>query len=338
MASKKIVAVIGGGAAGMMASFAAAQEGCHVILLEKNVRLGRKMLITGKGRCNITNECTVPQLVKSMVGNGKFLYSAFSNFSAEDTMNWFQNGGVPLKTERGQRVFPESDRSSDIVSFMERKLRKAGVDVRFHAEVKEICVTDGAVSGVRTEGKVIPAAAVILATGGVSYPLTGSTGDGYKMAEALDHQINPCFPALVPLVVKEDWVQDLEGLSLRNAEVTIQRGQKILGREFGEMVFTNFGLSGPVILTLSRLCGAHFLKNPKEPLGLSINLKPALTEEQLDSRLLRDFDTYPKRNYRTLLEGLLPKKLIPVFVILSGIDPWKQGHQLNREDRKTIRR
>ncbi len=336
--TKKTIVVIGGGAAGMMASYAGAEQGCHVILLEKNVRLGRKMLITGKGRCNITNECTVPQLVKSMVGNGKFLYSAFSNFSAEDTIGWFSRGGVPLKTERGQRVFPQSDRSADIVNFMERKLRRAGADVRFHAEAKELCVKNNTVTGVRlADHKIVSADAVILATGGISYPLTGSTGDGYVMAERLGHTVNPRFPALVPLVVKEPWIKELEGLSLRNIEVSVKRREKILGKEFGEMVFTDDGLSGPVILTLSRFCSVHFLEHPEEPLALSINLKPALSEKQLDGRLLREFDIHPKRNYRTLLEELLPKKLIPVFVILSGIDPWKQGNQLNRNDRKTIR-
>lgn len=336
MDKNKIVFVIGGGASGMMAAITAAKEGCHVFLLEKNSRLGKKMLITGKGRCNITNDVSVGSLVKAMVGNGKFLYGAFSAFSAEDTMAWFQEKGVALKTERGQRVFPQSDDAKDIVAAMERELHTANVKIEYQKEVKGLVVKEGKIIGVKTAEKAYGADAVILATGGASYPLTGSTGDGYHMAKAVGHYIEPITPALVPLVVKEKDVKDLEGLSLRNVELKIKYGEEVMGKEFGEMVFTDFGLSGPVVLTLSRLCGKHFAANPKIPLTAVFDLKPALTTEQLDLRLQRDFDTHPKRNYQTILEDLLPKKLIPIFVVRSGIDPWTKVHELNREKRKTI--
>ncbi|MEG0874658.1 MAG: NAD(P)/FAD-dependent oxidoreductase [Clostridiales bacterium] len=332
----KTIIVIGGGPGGMMSAYAAAKNGHHVVLLEKNVRLGKKMLITGKGRCNVTNDAPVNELVKAMVGNGKFLYGAFSDFSSEDTMAWFTDGGVPLKVERGQRVFPVSDISGDIVGCMERQLAKVGVEVKSQTTAGKIIVQDGVAVGVKADGRIINADAVVIATGGVSYPRTGSTGDGYKLAQNVGHTIKPVFPALVPLVVKESYVGDLEGLSLRNAEISIKSNGKVLGKDFGEMVFTDVGMSGPVILTLSRICAKHFSEQPHEPLDLTINLKPALTEEQLDLRLQRDYDSYPKRNYSTLLQELLPKKMIPVFVQLSQIDPWKQGNQINKQDRKVI--
>lgn len=334
--AKNTVAVIGGGPGGMMAAWAAADSGAPVILWEKNRRLGRKMLISGKGRCNVTNNCSVSELVKAMVGNGKFLYGAFSDFSPADAMNWLTQGGVELKTERGNRVFPVSDQASSIVDAMAQRLEDVGVKVELGVDVEKLSIENDSVTGVVIKGRTIPVGAVVVATGGLSYPATGCTGAGYELAAQAGHSIKPLYPALVPLVVREKYVEDLEGLSLRNAEIILKHGSKVLGREFGEMVFTDFGVSGPVILTLSHLAGKHFLSQPQEPLELKINLKPALTSEQLDQRLLRDFDTYPKRNYSTLLQGLLPKKLIPVFVTLSGIDPWKQGHQLNRADRKII--
>lgn len=334
--SGKPLVVIGGGPGGMMSAWAGAEAGAEVILLEKNHRLARKMLITGKGRCNVTNNSPVGDLVKAMCGNGKFLYGAFNNFSPEDTMAWLEDSGVPLKTERGKRVFPISDKSGDIVEAMNRRLAEAGVSLWLNSPVKAILSQSNTITGVDLGHKKIEAGAVIIATGGLSYPATGSTGEGYTLAKQGGHTIKPTYPALVPLVVKEKYVQDLEGLSLRNAEIILKDKDRILAKEFGEMVFTNNGLSGPVILTISHLAGKHFLENPETPLSLAINLKPALSGEQLEQRLLRDFEDYSKRSYTNLLQGLLPRKMIPVFIKLSAIDGEKQGHQLTREDRKTI--
>ncbi|MDO4542836.1 MAG: NAD(P)/FAD-dependent oxidoreductase [Bacillota bacterium] len=335
MAPKTIV-VIGGGPGGIMAAWAGANAGSEVILLEKNKRLGRKLLITGKGRCNVTNNSSVGDLVKAMVGNGKFLYGAFNDFSAADTIAWLEESGVALKTERGKRVFPLSDRSGDIVEAMERRLKEAKVSLSYNAAVTGLIIKDGAVAGVNLGKEALEAGAVIIATGGLSYPATGSTGDGYKLAQAAGHSLVPPYPALVPLLVKEKYVAELEGLSLRNAEILLKKNGKVLAKDFGEMVFTDFGLSGPVILTISHLAGKHFSEPKAKPLELTINLKPALSYEQLDQRLLRDFASHSKRSYKTLLQDLLPKKLIPVFIRLSGIDPAKEGNQLNREDRKMI--
>ncbi len=332
----KFLAVIGGGPAGMMAAWAGASIGAKVILLEKNSRLGRKMLITGKGRCNVTNNAPVADLVKALVGNGKFLYGALSEFTAADTMSWFKESGVELKTERGKRVFPLSDKSSDIVDAMAKRLRDAGVFIKCETEVKDIIIEDNTVTALKLQDRTIAVGGVIIATGGISYPATGSTGDGYKFALKAGHTIKDTYPALVPLVVREKYISALEGLSLRNAEIILKEDNRLLGKDFGEMVFTDFGLSGPVILSLSHLAGKHFLDNPQKSLSLSINLKPALSEEQLDQRLLRDFERYPKRGYKALLQGLLPQKLIPIFIELSGIEPDKKGNQLSREDRKKI--
>lgn len=336
--STKPLVVIGGGPGGMMAAWAGAAAGAEVILLEKHHRLGRKMLITGKGRCNVTNNSPVGDLVKAMCGNGKFLYGAFNNFSPEDTMAWLEETGVPLKTERGKRVFPQSDKSEDIVEAMTRRLAESGVSLCLNSPAKAILSQSGSITGVDLSYKKIEAGAAVIATGGLSYPATGSTGDGYTLAKQGGHTIKPTYPALIPLVVKENYVGELEGLSLRNAEIILKDKDKVLAREFGEMVFTDNGLSGPVILTISHLAGKHFLATPEKTLSLTINLKPALSQEQLEQRLLRDFEAYSKRTYTNLLQGLLPRKMIPVFTRLSDIDGDKQGNQLTREDRKTILR
>lgn len=332
------VIVIGGGPAGMMAALSCQQEGCPTVLLEKNTQLGKKMRIAGKGRCNITNDCSLTTLVNNMPGGGKFLYSAFTALPPSAVMALFTEAGVPLKVERGQRVFPVSDQSSDIVNCLERQIRKAGVDIRFHSKVDALHLKDDIVDGVILAGRLYRGGAVIIATGGLSYPLTGSDGDGYRWAEQAGHRIVPTFPSLVPLVVRERYAADLEGLSLRNVTVRISDEHTVLTSAFGELVFTSFGLSGPAILTASRACAYHFQQRPTAPLSLSLDLKPALDDKQLDQRLQRDFDTYAKRKYATILEQLLPRKMIPTFVVLSGIDPWKQGHQLNKQDRQTIRR
>ena len=335
---EKRAIVIGGGPAGMMASYMIAKNGVAVTLLEKNKKLGKKMLIAGKGRCNVTNDCDMNAFLENMPGNGKFLYSAFKNFSAADVQSWFEENGVPLKVERGDRVFPVSDRSADIVSCMERQLRRAGVKVEFLAEAKEILYEEDRVEAVKTtDRRIFPADAVLVATGGRSYPLTGSTGDGYAFAEKSGHTIVPVFPSLVPLTVAEDYVKRLEGLSLRNVTVTLYRGNKMMESRFGEMVFTGDGLSGPVILSASRAASLHFVSE-KEPLPLKIDLKPALSEKQLEERLLRDFEAFSKKDFRHIAEGLLPRKLIPVFLELCGVDPYRKGHQMTKEDRKKILR
>lgn len=330
--------VIGGGPAGMMAAYIIAKNDIPVVLLEKNVKLGKKMLIAGKGRCNLTNDSDINAFMANMPGNGKFLYSAYRRFSAQDVKNWFDSHGVPLKTERGDRVFPVSDRSVDIVSCLERQLRKAGAKVEFLSEAAEIVYREDAVEGVRVNHRLIPAAVVLVATGGLSYPLTGSTGDGYRFAEAAGHSVTPRFPSLVPLTVAEEDVRQLEGLSLRNVAVTLKDGDHVLDHRFGELVFTGDGLSGPVILSASRAAALHFTKAPAKSLRLVLDLKPALTEKQLNDRLLRDFESFSKRSYIRILEELLPRKMIPVFAKRSGVDPVKSGHQLTKEDRKTVLR
>ena len=334
---QKKAIVIGGGPAGMMASYMLSKSGVEVTLLEKKKKLGQKMLIAGKGRCNVTNDCDMQTFLDHMPGNGKFLYSAYKAFTSADVQAWFEENGVPLKVERGNRVFPESDRSQDIVSCMERQIRKAGTKVEFLSEVTEILCTGEKVIGVSVGSRMLFADAGLGATGGVSYPWTGSTGDGYEFAKTCGHTVTPILPSLVPLTVGEEYVQRLEGLSLRNVAVNIYRGDKRMESRFGEMVFTSDGLSGPVILTASRSVAQYFATEA-EPLRLTIDLKPALTEKQLDERLLRDFEEFSKRDFRHIAEGLLPRKLIPVFIELSGVDPFKKGHQMNKEDRKKILR
>lgn len=335
MSKSKEAIVIGGGPAGMMAAYTIAKNGVPVTLLEKNSKLGKKMLIAGKGRCNLTNDSDCNTFLEHMPGNGKFLYSAYKAFSSAAVMQWFEEQGVPLKTERGNRVFPESDQSRDVVGSLERALRRAGANVEFLAEADEVICNGDEVFGVEVNGNILPAAAVLVATGGVSYPLTGSTGDGYTFAENAGHTVTQLFPSLVPLKTAEDYAGKMEGLSLRNVGVTLKNGDKVLDSRFGELVFTADGLSGPVILSASRSAAVHFLED-KTPLSLILDLKPALSEQQLDARLLRDFETFSKKDLRHIAEGLLPRKMIPVFLDLVGIDPWKKGNQLNREDRKKI--
>ncbi|MBQ6811266.1 MAG: NAD(P)/FAD-dependent oxidoreductase [Firmicutes bacterium] len=321
----------------MMASYILSKSGVEVTLLEKKKKLGQKMLIAGKGRCNVTNDCDMQTFLDNMPGNGKFLYSAYKNFTSADTQAWGEENGVPLKVERGKRVFPESDRSADIVSCMERQLRKAGTKVEFLSEVTEVLCTGEKVIGVSVGSRMIFADAVLVATGGMSYPLTGSTGDGYEFARSCGHTVTPIIPSLVPLTVAEEYVERLEGLSLRNITVNIYRDNKVMESRFGEMVFTSDGLSGPVILTASRAVAQYFAVKG-EPLRLTIDLKPALSEKQLDERLLRDFEEFSKKDFRHIAEGLLPRKLIPVFMELCGVDPYKKGHQMSKEDRKKILR
>ena len=337
---KKIV-VIGGGAAGMMAAAAAAGPESQVILLEKNEKLGKKLFITGKGRCNVTNDSDVESLLAHVVTNRKFLYSAFYGFSSEDTRRFFEERGLKLKTERGNRVFPVSDHSSDVIACLAKELSRKQVEVRLHTEVKELLTekdpSDPAkkqVAGVKlTSGTAIKADAVIVATGGKSYPSTGSTGDGYRFAESIGHTVTELSPALVPFETAEPFVKELQGLSLRNVEIRICDGKKQLYQEFGEMLFTHYGVSGPAVLSGSSVVAG---KLKKKPLTLHIDLKPALTAEQLDRRILRDFEEEKNRQFKNSLGGLYPAKLIPVMIERSGIMPEKRVNEVSREERQRL--
>ncbi len=326
------VIVIGAGAAGLMAAGHAAAAGAEVTVLEKNKLPGKKLLITGKGRCNITNTAELPEFIKQIPGNGQFLYSALNQFGNNDLIRFFNGLGLPTKVERGGRVFPVSDRSRDVVDTLVNFCRTNGVEFIYSAPVEEILTEDGWVAGVRLkDGREYQGGTVILATGGSSYPGTGSTGDGYRMAGQLGHTVTPLKPALVPLETAEEWVRDLQGLTLKNVEATACHQDRKVAREFGEMLFTHFGVSGPIILTISRSI-AGLLQEGKQ-VSLKINLKPALSSEQLDARVLRDFARYVKKRFRNSLNDLLPRSLIPVIVRLSGIPGEKPVHQVTKEER-----
>lgn len=329
------VLVIGGGAAGMMAALAAARSGHRVRLYEKNEKLGKKLYITGKGRCNLTNACDTEDLFGNVVHNPKFLYSAFYSFTNLDMMDLMEKSGCPVKTERGGRVFPVSDRASDVTGALAGCLKKAGVDIFLKEEVLDLDIRDGRAAGIRLKkgGRPVEADAVIVATGGLSYPSTGSTGDGYRMAEAAGHRITELSPALVPFETEEPVAAQLQGLSLRNIRAVIHKGNKVLYEEFGEMLFTHYGVSGPVLLSAS----SYVTKKIREGgLVLSVDLKPALSEEQLDARILRDFGEVKNRQFKNALAHLLPAKLIPVIVERSGIPPEKKVNEITREERRGI--
>lgn len=328
------VAVIGGGPAGIIAAIRAAENGASVTLYEKNNALGRKLRITGKGRCNLTNLADINEIVKNIVGNGKFLYSALKNFSAEDTINFFENLGLKTKVERGNRVFPESDNAADVIEVLTRRLAILNVDVQFNSRVDGIFENGGKIIGVEVHKKFISADVVILATGGASYPATGSTGDGYKLAKSLGHTVTPILPALVPLEVEEDFVRELQGLSLKNVRVTLNADGKFVEEIFGEMLFTHFGVSGPIILTLSRAVAK--LLAQKVFVELAINLKPALTIEQLDARILRDFQKFQRKAIKNALIELLPSKLIPPILDLSYIDEDTKVCDVTKDERRRL--
>ncbi|QNM05681.1 BaiN/RdsA family NAD(P)/FAD-dependent oxidoreductase [Qiania dongpingensis] len=342
----KRIIVVGGGAAGMMAAIGAAEKKNQVILLEKNEKLGKKLFITGKGRCNVTNDCDVETLLSHVVTNSKFLYSAFYGFSSRDMKDFLETRGLRLKTERGNRVFPLSDHSSDVIACLERELKRLRVEVRLREAVKEIVMEDAAeeaesgnkdskrIKGVLTDrGEFCGADAVILATGGLSYASTGSTGDGYRFASAAGHTITELSPALVPFEAEEEWVKELQGLSLRNVSLKISSGKKVLYEEFGEMLFTHYGVSGPAVLSGSSIVTRQIRK---VPLLLSIDLKPALSREQLDHRILRDFGEAKNRQFKNSLGSLYPSKLIPVIIKRSGISGDKRVNEISREERETL--
>lgn len=331
MDERRII-VVGGGAAGMMAALTAARQGGAVTLIDKNRTLGRKLRITGKGRCNVTNACSEAEVLQNVPRNGRFLYSALSQLSPADVMAFFEELGVPLKTERGNRVFPQSDRADDIADALVRGLREEKVKIKT-GRVLALLTENGAISGVKLEnGERLPADRVILCTGGLSYPATGSTGDGYRMAKTLGHTIVEPKGSLVPLEA-EACCKELQGLSLRNIsiQVTDQSG-KVLYQDFGELLFTHFGLSGPVILSAS----AHMREFEKKQYQVSIDLKPALDEKVLDARLLRDFQQNANRDFQNSLSALLPKKLIPEVIRRSGIPPETKVHDLTREERRRL--
>ena len=329
------VIVVGGGAAGLMAAVSAAENGAEVLLLEKNKRLGKKLLITGKGRCNVTNTAQLQDFVKNIPGNGRFLYSVFSNFFNWDTRSFFEELDVPLKEERGGRVFPVSDKAIDIVNAFERALQKYAVQVKLNTSVRFLKVENQKITGVITDDDTFYAAdAVILATGGACYPGTGSTGDGQNMAKQVGHTIEPLLPALVPLECEEDWVTEFQGLSLRNVNIKLIVDDKEVKELFGEMLFTHFGISGPIILTLSRDI-AKFLRAGKH-VELSLNLKPALTKEQLDKRICRDFEKYSRKQIKNALGDLLPSKMISNIIDLAFIDENKYVNQINKAERERL--
>ena len=333
------VIVIGGGAAGMMAAIAASEQGHEVTLLEQNEKLGKKVFITGKGRCNVTNAADMDVLFDSVCTNSKFLYSAFYQFDNRALMELIEKSGCPLKIERGERVFPVSDHSSDIIAALQRRLKQNDVDMRFDCKVKELLLEQESgseeeekrIRGVSLEnGKEMIADAVIVCTGGVSYPSTGSTGDGYRFALESGHKLVEPFPSLVPLECREEWCKTLMGLSLRNVSLRMIQGKKELFSDFGEMLFTHFGVSGPLVLSAS----CHYGKKKKdEEVRLLIDLKPALNEEQLDKRILRDFDEAKNKQFKNALNGLFPAKLIPVMIDLSGISPEKKVNEITKGER-----
>lgn len=328
------IIIIGGGAAGMMAALAASGNGNKVCLYEKNEKAGKKIYITGKGRCNVTNASDIDQVFKSIVTNPKFMYSAFYTMTNDMIMDMFSSElGVALKVERGNRVFPESDKSSDIIAGLLKAMKKRNVEIHLNTEVKELITENNIIRGVRLDdGTIDNGDSVIVATGGFSYQSTGSTGDGYRWAKETGHKVTDIFPALVPLEVKEEYAKELQGLSLKNVKVSFIKNNKVLYSDFGEMLFTHFGISGPVILSGS----SYVVKSIKkgEKIHISIDLKPALSMETLDARVLREFGEFANKDFRNSLGNILPKSLIPVIIRLSGINQFKKVNEVTKEERK----
>lgn len=325
------VVIIGGGAAGMMAAVFAGRAGHEVHILEKNEKLGKKLFITGKGRCNITNACDMDALFDAVVSNPKFLYSGFYSFTNEQVIAFFEELGVAVKIERGNRVFPVSDHSSDVIGGLTKELKRLGVYIHLHTEVKAVEVRKGAFyQVVQKNGNLWKADACIIATGGLSYRTTGSTGDGYTFAKAMGHRITDLSPSLAPIEAKEWYIKELQGLSLKNVSAAVYDGQKKIYEDFGEMLFTHYGVSGPMMISASSHIGTHLKKGE---LGLVIDLKPALDFEQLDHRVLRDFEEHKNKQFKNAVEGLFPAKLRPVMLKLCGTNPDKKVHEISREER-----
>lgn len=320
----------------MMAAVSAAMQGARVTLLEKNEKTGKKIYITGKGRCNLTNACDSDKFFESIISNSKFMYSAFYQMDNQSVIRFFEEAGCKCKEERGERVFPVSDHSSDVIAALNRKMAQAQVKVLLHTTVKELLLEEEegkaqkAVGVVLTDGRSLQADAVIVATGGKSYEATGSTGDGYLLAKQAGHTVKEVKPALVPLTVEEKWCTSMQGLSLKNVSVALTAGKKKIYEGFGEMLFTHFGVSGPLILSASSFYVKKYFQTPVQ---LSIDLKPALSKEQLDKRLLKDFEENKNKQFKNSLDGLLPSKMIPVMIALSGISPEKRINEITKEER-----
>lgn len=327
------VIIIGGGAAGMMAAVSAAENGNDVHLYEKNEKLGKKIYITGKGRCNVTNGCYVEELFEHIVTNKKFMYSSIYTFDNTRAQEFFEDAGCPLKTERGNRVFPVSDKSYDVINALERSMKKYKVDINLFSDVTDLIVEDNVVKGIVVDDKKIYGDKVVIATGGYSYQSTGSTGEGHRLATKYGHNVTKCSPSLVPFTVKEEDVKELQGLSLRNCKVAIYDGNRKLYDDFGELLFTHFGVSGPTVLSASSYVN-DIIK--KKELKLIIDLKPALDEQTLDERIRRDFDENINKNFANSLDRLFPKSLIPVIIRRSLIAPDKKVNEITREERKNL--
>lgn len=339
---KKVI-VVGGGAAGMMAAIIAADHGGQVLLIEKNEKLGKKVFITGKGRCNVTNAGEMDVLFANVISNPKFLYSAFYTFDNKAMMNFLENAGCKLKVERGERVFPVSDHSSDVIAALTRELKKRNVQVLLHTTVEELLVREALpeeaengkqgsiIEGVKlNDGNIQKAEKVIVATGGISYVTTGSTGDGYRFAKATGHRLVEPKPSLVPFAAAETWCRDIMGLSLKNVTLRLVDGKKEIFTGFGEMLFTHFGVSGPLVLSAS----SYYMQKRRENVKMFIDLKPALNHEQLDKRVLRDFEENKNKQFKNALNGLFPIKLLPIMIALSGIHPDKKVNEITKEERK----
>jgi len=325
------ICIIGGGPAGIMAAGAAKSKHDRVLILEKNNQLGKKLFITGKGRCNITNTCPIEDFFDNIVSNKRFLYSSLYTFSNESIINLLNEYGLRTKVERGNRVFPESDKSSDVLKAFQKYLNKKGVKVRLNSNVSHIQYTGEDFNIYINEGEMVTCKKLIIATGGKSYPATGSTGDGYNFAKSLGHTITDLRPSLVPMELSNYWVKDLMGLSLKNVTLKVYKGEKLEHEEFGEMIFTHYGISGPIVLSMS-----NYVNRIKSKLNMYLDLKPALDREKLDGRILRDFEKYNNKVLKNSLNDLLPQKLIPIVIKNSGLDPFLVVNQINREQREDL--
>lgn len=326
----KQIIVIGGGPAGIMAAMAAAEKN-KVILIERNEKLGKKLYITGKGRCNVTNNKDISEFFDYIPGNPEFLYSSLYTYSNLDVMNYFKNMGVNLKVERGDRVFPKSDKSSDIINALIKSLGNKNVEIMLNTRISSINIENGIIKNLVTDKKkIIKGDHFIICTGGLSYPQTGSTGDGLAFAKKAGHTVTEIRPSLVPIEVKESWISNLQGLSLRNVELSIIKKNKVIYKEFGEMLFTHYGISGPIVLKASRIV------NEKENMSVVINLKPALKKEELDKRIQKDFMKFSNKDFKNSLNELLPQKLISTVITLSGIDESKKVNSITKEERKNL--
>jgi hypothetical protein len=329
------VIVIGGGAAGLMAGYAAGICGHQVTILEKNEKLGKKIYITGKGRCNFTNACDTEDFFKNVVSNPKFLYSALYTFSPDSMIGFVESQGIPTKVERGNRAFPESDHASDITKALEKAIKEYGVNVRLRTEVKDILIEDNKVIGVKlSDGSIINCDNVILCTGGLSYHTTGSTGDGLKWARKLGLKVTECRPALVPLNCKESYIPEMQGLALKNVNLTIKDGKMKLYDSFGEMLFTHFGVSGPLVLSASSIIGKRLQETGE--LKALVDLKPALSVDELSNRVLRDFNDNMNKHLSSVLRGLLPSSMVPVFIELLDFDDSRQINSITKEERTNL--